>query len=442
MLGFNRINRISDSAAPKDADAFSLIFRILIPVSSLTIFFSLFISNYTSFSLLQNISYLTDDGWCLRKEPRVGIHCFGDFGLPIQQILTDRNVWSLELPSNYTPLVTIVFGELGKIMELFGWNAAFVLYSLMITVPIWIVIFIALSSLDSLRRLALGCFLAFLSTPILITLDRGNSVGLIVFPLYMFFKKLQRDSSFGLIWWGSIAISIRPQCALILILLLFCKRYLDLIGLLVSTIFAYFVAFLLWDNSNILENFVAFLKTLLGYANQDIGTLWPYNYSFSNAIGIWNRALDFGIANSLVGFSGAFLGLMAILCVWQAGQRIKLDNSTIQTLNFVWLLPFGYLLPSISYGYYTCFALLSLIVIIDNKLTLKQLGYGSEFLGVIFASVLTITVSLFSLPIGPIYTIGRVNLVQSLICGIWIIPYLILSSRALGLKKIDPNILD
>jgi hypothetical protein len=419
-----------------------IIIYIMLTLTSITVFFSLFLSSYKSFNLLQNISFLSQDGWCLREEPRIGVHCFGDFGFPIYQILQSRDVWSIEPPSNYTPLVTIMFGEFSKIVGNLGWNVAITLYLLMIAVPIWSVILIALRHLEPFTRLVISYILAFLSPAVLITLDRGNSVGLIVFPLYMFFNKLQTDSKWSTAGWGVLAISIRPQCALILILLLICKKYRDFCKVLAGTLAAYTVAFLLWDYSNLTENIIGFLRSLIGYANLNIGTIWPYNYSFSNALGIFNKVLSLGISNSTVSLLGMTFGLIVICFVWLAGRRVEFEKAKKLTIVFVWLLPFGYLLPSVSYGYYTCFALLALVIIINQQVSIEQLGFGSYLLGIVFISVLSATLSLFALPIGPSYPIGRINLFQSVICGIWLIPYLLLSLKTLRFKKDKANSTD
>lgn len=430
---FNR-DALKDSL-PLGKKTLEIIIYIMLSLTSITVFFSLFLSSYKSFNLLQNISFLSQDGWCLREKPRIGVHCFGDFGFPIHQILQSRDVWDIEPPSNYTPLVTIIFGEFSKIVENLGWNFAFTLYILMIAVPIWSVILIALRHLEPLTRLVISYLLAFLSPAVLITLDRGNSVGLIVFPLYMFFNKLQTDSKWGTAGWGVLAISIRPQCALILILLLISKKYRDLFKVLVGTSAAYIVAFLLWDYSNLTANVTGFLRSLIGYANLNIGTIWPYNYSFSNALGIFNKVLSLEISNSTISLLGVTFGLIMICLVGLAGRRIEFDQEKNLPVIFVWLLPFGYLLPSVSYGYYTCFALLALVILINQQVSIEQLGFGSYLLGIVFISVLSSTLSIFALPIGPSYPIGRINLFQSVICGIWLIPYLLLSLKTLRFKK-------
>lgn len=424
---------------PLGKKTLAIIIYIMLSLTSITVFFSLFLSSYKSFSLLQNISFLSQDGWCLRERPRIGVHCFGDFGYPIYQILQSRDVWSIEPPSNYTPLVTIIFGEFSKIVGSLGWNVAFTLYFLMIAVPIWSVILIALRHLEPLTRLVISCLLAFLSPAVLITLDRGNSVGLIVFPLFMFFNSLQTNSKWSTAGWGVLAISIRPQCALILILLFISKKYRDLFKVLAGTSAAYTVAFLLWDDSKLTESIIGFLRSLVGYANLNIGTIWPYNYSFSNAFGICNKVLSLGISNSIISLLGVIFGLIMICIVGLAGRRAEFEKSKNLPIIFVWLLPFGYLLPSVSYGYYTCFALLALVIIINQQVSIEQLGFGSYLVGIIYVSVLSATLSLFALPFGPAYPIGRINLFQSVICGIWFIPYLTLSSHALKLWKINPK---
>lgn len=431
-------NKFFDSISPSErTEAFTIC--IMLTLTSITVFLSLFLSSYKSFNLLQNISFLSQDGWCLREEPRIGVHCFGDFGFPIQQILESKDVWSVNPPSNYTPLVTIMFGELSKIVQNSSWNVAFVLYLSTIAILIWSVIIIALRHLKPINRVVMSCLLGFLSPAVLITLDRGNSVGLIVLPLYMFFNRLQNNSKWSTVIWGAVAISIRPQCALILILLLISKRYRDLLRVSIGTIGAYALAFLLWNNSKLIENSTGFLGSLIGYANLNIGSIWPYNYSFSNALGIINKTFELGISNGLTSFLGVTFGFLMISSVGLAGRRVILEKSKNLPVVFAWLLPFGYLLPSVSYGYYTCFALLALVIIVNQRVSIEQLGFGNYRLGVVFISVLSATLSLFALPIGPSYPIGRINLFQSVICGIWLIPYLLLTLETLRFRKNEAN---
>jgi len=419
----------------RDWNLESIVLIFMSLANSLTLALSLILSSYFTFNLLETISYKAQDGWCLEEKAGFGVHCFGDFGFPITQLLSTNDVYNLTPPSNYTPWVTIIFSIFKGIYLTYGWNMAIVLYSLLLVIPIWITIIDALRNVQLKIRIGLTICLGLFSPALLMIIDRGNSVGLIVLPLYMFFKKFQNNSDLYPIFWGVVAIAIRPQSCIILIFLFICRRYSEFFRIIIASSFIYLLGFYLLSSKNFMGNLTGFLNSLIGYSQLSLGGIWPYNYSIANAFGVLNRYASLGLDNSVLSLLGTLVSLLFILVVGLVSKYSSLSLATKQSTIFIWLLPFGFLLPSVSYGYYTCFGLLAMLILVREKLTPQQLGFGNLTIGFVFLSVLSLTLTLVFVPASLLYPDTKANLLQVANPGLWIITYSCLSIRLLFLLK-------
>ena len=426
---------LNQNQIDKTWDSESIVLTIITLANSLTLFFTLFLSSYFTFNLLETISFRAQDGWCLAENTRFGSHCFGDFGFPITQLLSTNDVYNLTPPSNYTPWVTIIFGVFKVILLAFGWNVAIVLYSLLLVVPIWITIIDGLRNLQFIRRISLILSLCFFSPAIIMIFDRGNSVGLIVLPLYMFFKKLQNNSTWQYIFWGVIAIAIRPQSCIILIFLLIHRRFAEFFRIIIASSFIYVLGFYLMNPKNVMDNLIGFFNSLIKYGDLPLGGIWPYNYSVANAFAIVNKFASLGLSDSFVAIVGTSFALFFMFVVGFTSKYLKVNLLVKQSITFIWLLPFGYLLPSTSYGYYTCFGLLAMLVLLREKVTPVHLGFGNVKLGLLYLSTLSLTLTLAFIPASLLYTQTKANLLQIANPGLWTITYFCLMFRLIFLMR-------
>ena len=169
---------------------------------------------YFDIPYLPSISFIADDGWCSAATEGVGRHCFGDF-----QDVYSKNLyspWDWVAPFSHPPLshaVQQAFGLLGtfsgsKRLALALW-LSFSAAVLLIPAA-W-----AMRGGNRLHMSAIFVVLGLGSLPILVTLDRGNSIFLLVGLSFGMAWSISRDRLALAVSFAVCASLIRPQAILL-----------------------------------------------------------------------------------------------------------------------------------------------------------------------------------------------------------------------------------
>jgi hypothetical protein len=202
---------------------------------------------------MEEISFKLDDGWCDPPTQGIGEHCFGDYSQIHLWAKLGFNAWGRDpnVPSSsYSPtgwMPAMIFERLGTLI---GSERAGLLAYLAVALTCLLVPAIWAGLGRPARRLPLTLLLiGVASTPVVITLDRGNSVAFAVPFVLLVAVGLGRED-WRLVGVGVIgAALIKPQFALLAIILLAFRRYREFLFTAASTLaltvlgFAFFPGF-------------------------------------------------------------------------------------------------------------------------------------------------------------------------------------------------------
>lgn len=144
---------------------------------------SFFYNSYNNHNLLEYLIFKVDDGWCDNTVNGIGVHCFGDFGLPFS--------WAGNIMSPYespgvaatnTPVTYLYF----QVLRLFSYQTALVIYIVHQVAGIFFMMLHATNNVEKVQRFGFIVFGGLLSIGTISAIDRGNHVAFIAPLLYLF----------------------------------------------------------------------------------------------------------------------------------------------------------------------------------------------------------------------------------------------------------------
>ena len=394
----------------------------IIMVAAFFLALSLLISSYFARNVLSLMIYVPNDGWCLNSQRGIGAHCFGDFGANIFSSGSglDGFYGPGSLTRQYGPLNYFIFAFFRAISLILSYKISLIIYLL-------IMIFGLISPIVATMRQEkkskfetyLVAFGSLSLLPVIMTIDRGNSVGLLV-PFLFFYifprKELSRSKRLLLI---STLSNIKPQLVLLILLRFRQKNWKASAEELGAVGISYFLLFFIGSPKHLLNNVIVFFHALLNYGTFDLDRQYPYNYSFAQ--GLHNIVSGvFGLSLSFKSTTEIALLLTALVLFSILFNRKSLSVEVAATL----ILPLLMLIPNLSYPYYS--------VVLMPLLISKKDHYSLEFPRIIGGRP---TRALFSLSLMvsflPIY-IGNdmlgiannsYNSVQIMLPGLWVLTY-------------------
>ncbi len=382
-----------------------------------------FLGSYSNFVLAQSLSFYSSDDWCLGDKILFGPHCFGDFGLPLTQVAAGTDVWTHSPPSNYTALTNIIFKLFYQIYLSLGYDLALVLYLIFILFSYIYIVQDATKGLPNNKRILVMTLIGLSSPALLITLDRGNSVGFIALPLYLFLKSGMYGRNKSLLFWGILLVLMRPQFVLVILVFAFLKKWSLMIRFIVLTALTYILTFAIWDFDKTIINLKTFLFSLVRYADIPVGILWPYNYSITNSITL--AFSKFELNNSEQASNIVYV--IIIMGVYSFILRLsrKIIEPDIQFLiTSCLVLPLCFLIPNTSHSYYATIPYVIFFAIIRsdqiNKIKDVQILRSSR----LYLLATAVTILPWLIPVSTSLGISYLNLIQSLIGVFWLLVYL------------------
>jgi hypothetical protein len=399
-----------------------------------------FLGSYSNFVLAQSLSFYSSDGWCLGDKILFGPHCFGDFGLPLTQVSTGTDVWTHSPPSNYTALTNLIFKLFFQVYITLGYDQTLVLYLFSILISYIYIVHDATKGLPNIKRILAITLIGLSSPALLITLDRGNSIGFIALPLYLFLRSGMQDRNKGLLFWGILLALMRPQLILVILVFVFLKKWSLTIRYLVLIILTYILTFMMWDFDKTIINLKLFLASLIRYSDIPIGILWPYNYSIANSITLaFNK---FGLNNSELASNIVYVIIIMGIYSFVLSLSRKTIEPKIQFLvTSCLVLPLCFLIPKTSYSYYATIPYVIFFAIIRsdeiNKIKDMHILRSSR----LYLLATAVTILPWLIPVSTSLGIGYLNLIQSFIGFFWLLFYLqIAVVELLSLSKKDRRI--
>lgn len=322
------------------------------------------VGNYLGLSVSSIISFKPDDGWCDPQTQGLGTHCFGDYYYPALRAGSPES-WSENAPTHaYTPsgMIPHVLGNFinGSGLSRIGVAAYLVVLGIS-------GLSAALAAGLAQKRYPVPMVLFCLGVgtyPFLMALDRGNSVVLVVPALLWFARALFRDQ-----WWavaGSIFVAtlIRPQFLILVLVLLAVRKWKQGIVVAVSSLGFLLLSFALWPG-DWSANLLSWWRSVTRYTEAiPIDDSTTTNLSAAHAMALLADALAMlpgtlkSVGDALTEIllqNPSLPGLFLLLCVVIGLTLFGRDLPKPALLLVV--LPLPALIPSVSFGYYSVFAL-------------------------------------------------------------------------------------
>ncbi len=244
------------------------------------------LAGYWGLSFNASLSFLVDDGWCVKGTQSLASHCFGDYAV-LDDWLAAGSLWDPSTP-NAAPypaaawlpsILSLRFGDLVG-----SWKAGRDLFLLLLAAslltPAWWV---------SKGRLTCRAPIAFVilgvaTTAFLIDIDRGNTVGLVVAPLLGAALAFVRADFRKMLAFITICALLKPQLILLVLLFLVYRRYSYVLATVALSVAATVAGFVFFSGSLIdnLSNWITVISKFSGY--QPIDVSYPYNLGIGKTL--------------------------------------------------------------------------------------------------------------------------------------------------------------
>lgn len=337
---------------------------------SISFILSLALGSYWDKSITELLSSRVEDGWCNPQIQGFGAHCFGDYQLPLSNIQSG-NYWQ---GNAYPPIALTPFFLSSWLLTFLAPQVVlsfylFVLFASLAVPAIYVAIKGTLGDLSWVGLLVL-CAAAH---PVIMTLDRGNNVGLVV-PALMVLAFSVNGSTFAPSFAVAFAAAWRPQYVLLAFVFIGLRQFRRLVMTGLLTFAAYFFGFV-FIPGGLSQNFRSWFHSVslhgeLGFLVDD----GVANVSFARAlvqVSRWISKLnadvgELGITYVEVSYGTWFApGILLVLTSFIILIRCRTAvNPTVVTV--VSLALTAVVIP-ITFGYYNLFAIVIGAIILCSK---------------------------------------------------------------------------
>ena len=406
---------------------FSVKFQnISIALGGLSIFLLFFIPQITGLQVAETVSFSSQDGHCLETTKLTKIHCFGDFGHPIELVRSGKSVWGPETSNPYPPLNFIIFLFFSFLAAKISYLFSLLLYLLSLITAMLIPYLHALKKQTNKYKI-LAISTTLLGTlPFLTVIDRGNSTVWTLPFLYFFIAaRMNKIPKKFEIVTATIAICLRPQNLVLLIVFLSKREYKKMVLTFVFSTLLNFLLFMVWDFANTIENVQKQIGVLIHYGTGIPGT-WPPSLSFSRGILTLTTLINYPLSTTTIRYISYGLGLLLILKI------IRMQNNISDMQVFILTLPLIFLLPASAWPYYSCILLVIIASGFLMNLKIEDVGIDSKFRGNLFLFTTISTTTIICIPIWE----QKYNIIQVFVPIIWILTYSIFLFSKWGKKKV------
>ena len=375
--------------------AFSLemFFRLYILSWGVAIFFGFLVTSY--FGKLNSLifSFLVNDelGYCKARTQGFGMHCFSDYYINLNASVTERP-WIHG--GVYPPTASAMFKTLGFLGRLTSDRlvlAAFLfLLALCLTFPIWHLAF---------RRKYISSNTFWVLLPISIvsacalhTLDRGNSVGLIVPFIYLLVLSIleKRELATGLNI--LVLIHMKQQFSLLLLIVLVAYGIRPFVKWTLLSGVTFLSSFLFYPH-HLKANIVEFIR-----ANMDVGGNDSIMYGSVNYVRI-SFPNNFSLILDFLGINGVQIKLFYAFYILLISLILICHKKFKSNRVYFLILILPLVMPKITWPYYYIVLLPLLIILLagivepsfrENKLFsfIKDQFFSSKVLSYISTALL------------------------------------------------------
>jgi hypothetical protein len=241
---------------------------------------------YGGIPFTQYLSFLVNDGWCEVPAQSLFTHCFGDYAIFSTIFNGDAPIWTtgdaFSSPYPASSLLPIkLFHEFGLY---FGYSIGRNIYLLAMLLSLLTPAFIACRGKAMVIKVATVTLLGLTSLPLLITLDRGNSIGFVIGPLSLAVLALTKGQHVKFSFFVIVSALIKPQMVLFFLLLLAVRKYKLFIKTSSIFISIFILSFGLFPGQ-LLSNLKSWFSTVFNYlAYADLTQFIPLNLSVDRSL--------------------------------------------------------------------------------------------------------------------------------------------------------------
>jgi hypothetical protein len=401
----------------------------LISLAGFCLVTTLFIASYFGRNVLSLFIFAPNDGWCLENEPGIGIHCFGDFGAVLASTAKgfDGFYAGESVVQSYPPLNFYIYKAFHILATISSYRISLVVFLIFLIAALLTPAMLSLtrSENSTVRNILISLgTLTFL--PFIMTLDRGNSLGLAIPLLFVYLYPRNKLGEFKKTLVLILLVNLKPQFILLMFLefrritwqLKFQKLFL------VTS--SYLLLFLVGSPRNTFTNIISFLNAIRDYGNLDLSRQFPYNYSFGQGIyNIFSNAFGVKLSSSYTSTFALILSATSLsLFIWK-----KAVNT--EEIRIVLLIPLIFLIPGLSFAYYS---VILMVLVLNNKniFTLEfPRSIGGQvtqklFIGSLLLTILPLYIGNDLLGTGD----NDLNAVQIFLPSAWVVTYMFMAVSA------------
>ena len=260
---------------------------LLILIQGLSAWLWWITSSYFEVDLFASRSFEGTDTWCDPDSQGLGIHCWGDYYYPIFLMGFENPFDASPTYLNPYPAAALIpfmlFDGVGRILGLPGLGVG--LYLAFMLLGVFWSIWFGTRGLPVGERLVLFSTLSFLSPPVIMAFDRGNSIGFLIPILVWYFSSIQSGRWMQAALSVSLMSVIKPHFALVALALWVSGRTKVAFASLVLASVINILPFLVFWERDFPQNIYQWGVSLISFQNwSSIENPIPPNMSFSQGI--------------------------------------------------------------------------------------------------------------------------------------------------------------
>lgn len=374
----------------KSAKAHFYLYVSRLPTGPLLIFiqgFSLLmwwvVGSYLGIDTYRARSFSSADGHCDPSSEGLGVHCWGDYYYPVFLSQLENPFDGLH-QSAYPAAALIPFQFFSWLSEISGIpSLGLALFLTAIMGSIGWSVWVGTKGLIGGDRFVVFTALTLLAPPVIIALDRGNSVGFLV-PLLIWLKiSIENNRSLGTASSIALLAAIKPHFGLLVMLLFFLGRKKQLFLSLTGVIAINFLPYILFWLGGFPENIPQSLARVMSFQDwSSVSQMYPINLSFAH--GLYNGSklvgsLIPGVDVSLIAFIQSIDGSIGFVVLGFVVLLVFLWKERLtESQVFILLISAISLTSLTTYSYYALFAIPALIALSREKNTSKLLPADHE----------------------------------------------------------------
>ena len=356
---------------------------VLLLIQGISIFLWWVAGSYMGFDVFASRSYWSSDELCNPSTQGLGVHCWSDYYALVMS-LESGNPYFIGDGSTLYPAASLVpfmfFKWLTDLTGVLWIGLAAYLFTMtaLISYSVWV----ATNRQSFEQRVLIFSTLVLLSPPVLVMLDRGNSVGFLVPILIWLFASIRDHKSSQTVFSLALLSVIKPHYGVLALAFVLAGRRREGSTALGLGLTLNVLPFLVFWPREFPNNIYFWATTFFGY--QEYGSVtgfWPQNISFSQSIYIFFYSLHvatggqlqtaLSLIESRQGLWGFLVLLLVMALIFTLRKKLTIIQVSIIVVSAITMT------SAISYYYYAVVAIPFLLIL--HKESKLSLDLASKF---------------------------------------------------------------